>query len=242
MRPRLELSQDPNERGGSLRVVRILVVEDEARLRELIGRTLEADGYEVVLEGDGARGLTHAEAGGFDVIVLDLMLPTMSGLEISMRLRRRGVRSPILMLTARDTVDDRVAGLDAGADDYLVKPFAFAELTARIRALLRRNADPGGRELRVEDLVLDRARREAVRGGRRTELTAREFSLLEYLMRNAGRVLTRDQIIQAVWPREFDGGANVVDTYVHYLREKIDASPGRALIKTVRGVGYKLGS
>ena len=222
--------------------VRILVVEDEPRLRDLIERTLRREGYEVDATAHGAEGFERARAGGFDVILLDVMLPSMSGLEISMRLRRRGVRTPILMLTAKDTVDDRVAGLDAGADDYLVKPFAFAELSARIRALLRRQGDPeAATALKVADLVLDRVRREAVRGGRRTELTAREFALLEHLMRNAGRVLTRDQILQAVWPQGFEGGGNVVDTYVHYLRQKIDRPPAEPLLRTVRGVGYALG-
>ncbi len=222
--------------------MRILVVEDEARLRDLVSRTLRAEGYEVDAEGDGAQGFERARSGAYDLLLLDLMLPTMSGLEISMRLRRQGVRTPILMLTARDAVDDRVAGLDAGGDDYLVKPFAFAELSARIRALLRRRSgDARADTLRVEDLILDRVRREAVRGDRRTELTAREFALLEYLMRNAGRVLTRDQIIGAVWPNDFEGGSNVVDTYVHYLREKIDRPPAKALLRTVRGVGYALG-
>jgi DNA-binding response OmpR family regulator len=222
--------------------VRILVVEDEPRLRELIARTLRGEGYEVDAAGDGAEGFERAQAGAYDLVVLDVMLPTMSGLEISMRLRRKGVRTPVLMLTARDAVDDRVAGLDAGADDYLVKPFAFAELSARIRALLRRQGDPAGSAaLKVDDLVLDRVRREALRGGRRVELTAREFALLEYLMRNAGRVLTRDQILQAVWPADYQGNSNVVDTYVHYLREKIDVRPARPLLRTVRGVGYALG-
>ena len=222
--------------------MRILVVEDEARLRDLVERTLRREGYEVDAEGDGAAGFERARTGGYDLVLLDLMLPTMSGLEISMRLRRQGIRTPILMLTARDAVDDRVAGLDAGGDDYLVKPFAFAELSARIRALLRRQgADAKAAVLKVEDLVLDRVRREAVRGDRRTELTAREFALLEYLMRNAGRVLTRDQIISAVWPNDFEGGSNVVDTYVHYLREKIDKPPATPLLRTVRGVGYALG-
>lgn len=221
--------------------MRILVVEDEPRLRELITRTLRGEGYEVDAEGDGAAGFERALAGGYALLLLDLMLPTMSGLEISMRLRRRGVHTPILMLTARDSVDDRVAGLDAGGDDYLVKPFAFVELSARIRALLRRRGAGDADTLRVEDLVLDRVRREAVRGERRTELTAREFALLEHLMRNAGRVLSRDQIIAAVWPNDFEGGSNVVDTYVHYLREKIDRPPAKPLLRTVRGAGYALG-
>lgn len=223
--------------------MRILVVEDEPRLRELVERNLRGEGYQVDATGDGADAYERARTGAYDLVVLDVMLPRMSGLEISMRLRRQDVRTSILMLTARDAVDDRVAGLEAGADDYLVKPFAFAELTARVRALLRRLGDPSkASRLTVDDLVLDRIRREAVRGGRRTELTAREFSLLEYLMRNAGRVLTRGQIIQAVWPHDFEGGSNVVDTYVHYLREKIDRPPAKPLIRTVRGVGYTLGS
>ncbi len=218
------------------------MVEDEARLRDLIERTLRREGYDVDAEGDGADGFERARTSAYDLVLLDLMLPTMSGLEISMRLRRQGIRTPILMLTARDAVDDRVAGLDAGGDDYLVKPFAFAELSARIRALLRRQSEGAkAGALKVEDLVLDRVRREAVRGDRRTELTAREFALLEYLMRNAGRVLTRDQIISAVWPNDFEGGSNVVDTYVHYLRDKIDKPPAKPLLRTVRGVGYALG-
>ena len=222
--------------------MRILIVEDEPRLRALVERNLRREGYEVDATGDGAEGFERARTGDYDLVLLDVMLPTMSGLEISMRLRRQSVRTPILMLTARDAVDDRVAGLDAGADDYLVKPFAFVELSARIRALLRRQGDADGTQtLKVEDLTLDRVRREALRAGRRIDLTAREFALLEHLMRNAGRVLTRDQIISAVWSHDYDGGSNVVDTYVHYLREKIDKAPAKALIRTVRGVGYVLG-
>ncbi len=222
--------------------MRILLVEDEPRLRGLVQRALEAEGYEVDPVGDGADGYERARTGVYELVVLDIMLPTMSGLEISMRLRRQGVRTPILMLTARDAVDDRVAGLDAGADDYLVKPFAFAELLARVRALLRRHEGDGAEvALRVNDLVLDRLRHEAQRQDRRIELTAREFALLEYLMRNSGHVLTRDQIISAVWPLDFEGGSSVVDTYVHYLRDKIDRPPARPLIRTVRGVGYALG-
>jgi two-component system copper resistance phosphate regulon response regulator CusR len=169
------------------------------------------------------------------------MLPTMSGLEISMRLRRQKNATPLLMLTARDSVDDRVAGLDAGADDYLVKPFAFAELSARVRALLRRKGEDVAGTLRIGDLVLDRGKREATRGSRRIELTAREFALLELLMKNSGRVLARDQILAAVWPQDYDGASNVVDTYVHYLREKIDKKGAPPLIRTMRGVGYVMG-
>jgi DNA-binding response OmpR family regulator len=221
--------------------VRILVVEDEPRLRELLARNLVREGYAVEAVGDGFEGFERAKAAQFDLMVLDVMLPTMSGLEICMRLKRLKVSTPILLLTARDSVDDRVAGLDAGADDYLVKPFAFVELAARLRALSRRTS-PGDASLRVEDLVLDRARREATRGGRKIELTAREYLLLEHLMKNAGRVLTRDQILSAVWPEDYDGTSNVVDTYVHYLRDKIDSKGKQPLIRTVRGVGYSMGS
>ncbi|MCC6521226.1 MAG: response regulator transcription factor [Polyangiaceae bacterium] len=223
--------------------MRILVVEDETRLGDLIARSLRREGYDAELVGDGAEGFERARTGAFDLVVLDVMLPRMSGLEISMRLRRLGLPTRLLMLTARDAVDDRVAGLDAGADDYVVKPFALSELHARVRALLRREGEaPGGAVLRVDDLVLDRGRREARRGERRVELTSREFALLEHLMRNAGRILTRDQILVAAWPRDFEGGSNVVDTYVHYLREKIDRPPAKPLIRTIRGVGYALGS
>lgn len=220
--------------------MRILIVEDEPRLLELLARTLRGEGYEIDTSADGAEGFERIRACGYDLVLLDVMLPQMSGLEIAMRLRRQGVKTPILMLTARDAVDDRVAGLEAGADDYLVKPFAFVELSARVRALLRRQGTAGA-SLEVEDLVLDRGRHEARRAGQLTELTAREYALLEHLMKNRGRVLTRDQILAAVWPADFQGGANVVDTYVHYLREKIDKPPAAPLLRTVRGVGYVLG-
>lgn len=222
--------------------MRLLVIEDEARLSQLLVRNLQREGYQVEAVDDGFAGFERARQGAFDLIILDLMLPTMSGLEISMRLRRQKITTPLLMLTARDTVDDRVAGLDAGADDYLVKPFAFAELSARIRALLRRKANDGSDDtLELEDLVLHRARREATRGNRRIDLTAREFALLEHLMKNRGRVLSRDQILSAVWPEDYDGASNVVDTYVHYLREKIDKKGAKPLIRTMRGVGYAMG-
>ncbi|MBL9027999.1 MAG: response regulator transcription factor [Myxococcales bacterium] len=222
--------------------MRILVVEDEPRLRDLLARNLVREGYEVEAVGDGHEGFERARTAAHDLLVLDVMLPTMSGLEISMRLRRQKIAIPILMLTARDAVDDRVAGLDAGADDYLVKPFAFPELAARVRALLRRKADdPSSTALRVGDLVLDRMKREAARGSRRIDLTAREFSLLEYLMKNAGRVVSRDQILAAVWPDDYEGSSNVVDTYVHYLREKLEHRGSTPLIRTVRGVGYSMG-
>jgi DNA-binding response OmpR family regulator len=221
-------------------VTRVLVIEDEARLSELVDRALRAEGYEVATAEDGADGYAEARSGAYDAIVLDVMLPTMSGLEISLRLRRQGIHTPLLMLTARDTLEDRVAGLDSGADDYLVKPFAFEELLARLRALLRRRTGNGSHELRVDDLALDLVRHEVRRGNREVALTAREFALLEYLMRHRGHALSRDQIVDAVWPRDYAGGSNVVDTYVHYLRDKVDRPPAKPLIRTVRGVGYAL--
>jgi two-component system, OmpR family, response regulator len=221
--------------------VRVLVVEDEPRLLDLIARTLRNEGYTVDAFEDGVEAYERSRSGEYGLILLDVMLPTMSGLEISLRLRREGIEAPILMLTARETVSDRVAGLDAGADDYLIKPFAFDELLARMRALVRRTSAEDLTSLRVQDLTLDRPRHSARRGDRHVELTAREFALLEYLMRNSGQIVSRDQIIRAVWPQDFEGGSNVVDTYVHYLREKIDAGSAGALIRTVRGVGYVLG-
>jgi two-component system, OmpR family, response regulator len=222
-------------------VTRVLVIEDEPRLREVVARTLRADGYEVATAADGAEGYAEARSGAYDLIVLDVMLPTMSGLEISLRLRRLGMQTPLLMLTARDSLEDRVAGLDSGADDYLVKPFAFDELLARLRALLRRRTGSDSHELHVDDLVLDLVRHEVRRGRREVALTAREFALLEYLMRHPGHTLSRDQIVDAVWPRDYEGGSNVVDTYVHYLRDKVDRPPAKPLIRTVRGVGYAFG-
>ena len=222
-------------------MTRVLVIEDESRLREMITRTLRTEGYEVQSAGDGADGYLEARGNAYDAIVLDVMLPTMSGLEISLRLRRQGIDTPIVMLTARDALEDRVAGLDSGADDYLVKPFAFEELLARLRAVMRRRTDSTARELQIDDLQLNLVRHEVRRGKREVALTAREFALLEYLMRHPGHTLTRDQLVQAVWPRDYEGGSNVVDTYIHYLRDKVDRAPAKPLIRTVRGVGYAIG-
>jgi DNA-binding response OmpR family regulator len=222
-------------------MTRVVVIEDEARLRDLITRTLRQEGYDVLALEDGADGYAEARTGSYDAIVLDVMLPTMSGLEICLRLRRNGIDIPILMLTARDAVEDRVAGLDSGADDYLVKPFAFEELLARLRVMLRRRKEAAAAQLRVDDLELDLVRHEVRRGKREVPLTAREFALLEFLMRHPGHALSRDQLVHAVWPRDYQGGSNVVDTYIHYLRDKVDRAPARPLIRTVRGVGYALG-
>jgi len=220
----------------------ILVVEDEQRLARLLQRVLQDEGHTVHLAHDGATGLDMALHGDYDLAILDLMLPDLDGVEICRHLRAAGVRTPILMLTARGAVEDRVTGLNAGADDYLVKPFAMAELVARVNALLRRARGTDGPPtiLQVADLTLDLLRHEARRGGQVIELTPKEFALLEYLMRNPGRALTRSQIIDRVWQYDLDSLSNVVDIYIHYLREKIDRGFGRPLIKTVRGVGYKI--
>lgn len=222
--------------------MRVLVVEDEDRLVKLVARVLREERYDVDVAVDGVEGLAHALTADYDLVVLDVMLPGIDGIEICRTLRSRGIKVPILILTARDGVEDRVAGLDAGADDYLVKPFAFAELLARLRAISRRRQESDGtHELRVDDLVLDLVRHEARRAGRLIELTAREFALLEFLMRHPGQVLTRTQILDNVWSYDPELASNVVDTYVHYLREKVDRHEERKLLRTVRGVGYAIG-
>lgn len=219
----------------------ILVVEDEKRLANLVRRALEEERHVVDVSFDGAEALEMAQGTEYDLIVLDLMLPGIDGIEVCHRLRATHNPVRILMLTARDAIEDRVTGLEAGADDYLVKPFSFSELLARVKALSRRQVAAQAQEqLVVGDLVLDLAKREARRDGKSIELTAKEFQLLEYLMRNAGRVLTRTQILDHVWGYNFDSFSNVVDIYVHYLRNKIDRGFADPLIKTMRGVGYSL--
>ena len=220
----------------------VLVVEDERRLAQLIRRVLEEEGHTVDTAHDGDEGLTMALDASHDVIVLDIMLPGRDGISVCRELRQQKVDTPVILLTALDGVDDRVRGLDAGADDYLPKPFAFQELLARIRALGRRKVqarEPS--ELAVEDLVLDLRRRRAQRGRRTIELSPKEFSLLEYLMRNDGRVVTRTQILDHLWGYDYDSESNLVDVYVAYLRRKVDKGEERSLIRTVRGVGYALG-
>lgn len=219
----------------------ILVVEDERRLARLLQRVLEEQQHVVELAHDGDAAYELAAGGGFDLIILDIMLPGKDGVTITRDLRAANVGTPVLLLTARDAVEDRVRGLDAGADDYLVKPFAFDELLARVRALGRRPAEPLGTiHLRVGDLTLDLIRHEARRGGKIIELTAKEFALLEYLMRHAGQTVSRTQITDHVWRYDFDGETAIVDIYIHYLRNKVDRGFQRQLIQTVRGVGYAL--
>jgi DNA-binding response OmpR family regulator len=222
--------------------MRILIVEDEQRLAYLLRRVLLEERHTVDLALDGQKGLLLATAGSYDAVILDVMLPEVDGIEICRQMRAESVMSPVLMLTARGAVEDRVRGLNAGADDYLTKPFAMEELLARINALLRRRDRhfSAESELRVADLTLDLVRHEAQRADQIIELTAKEFALLEYLMRHPGQVLTRTQIIDAVWSYDSEALSNVVDIYIHYLRDKIDRGFSRSLIKTVRSVGYKI--
>jgi len=220
--------------------MRILVVEDEPGIARFIRQGLSEAGYAVDVASDGEEGLDYALAAPYDLLVLDILLPKMDGLRLLRELRERGMRTPVLLLTARDTVEDRVQGLDSGADDYLVKPFAFPELLARVRALLRRPPLQSNPVLRVGDLELDTVRREVRRAGRRIHLSPREFSLLEYMMRHPNQVLTRTQIAEHIWNFDFYPGSNVVDVYIGYLRRKIDRGFDRPLIHTVRGVGYRL--
>lgn len=220
--------------------MRVLVIEDEGKVASFIRRALEEEGYAVDHAADGRQGLDLGETGVYDLIVLDLMLPGLPGLEVLKTLRRQKVTSPVLILTARTQVDQKVRGLDAGADDYLTKPFAIEELLARTRALLRRGIGEVSGMLVVDDLVLNPATREVMRGGQRIELTAKEYGLLEYFMRNTGRVLTRPMIAEHVWNLDFDTFTNVIDVYVNYLRNKVDRGRPKKLIHTVRGSGYVL--
>jgi len=220
----------------------ILVVEDERRLAQVVRRVLEEEGHTVDLAYDGEEGLAMATDGSHDVIVLDVLLPGMNGVEVCQTLRRSRVDTPVLLLTALDSVDDRVRGLDAGADDYLPKPFAFQELLARLRALGRRKVQAREpTQIEVDGLTLDLRRRRAEREGRQIELSPKEFSLLEFMMRNEGRVVTRMQILDHIWGYDYATDSNLVDVYMAYLRRKVDRGNGRRLIRTVRGVGYALG-
>src|SRR5215217_6030312 len=220
--------------------MRILLVEDEEKVSRFITRGLEAERFAVDAVYDGASGLEYATTYSYDLIILDLMLPGLSGTEVLNSIRRTNNTVPILMLTARDAVRDKVENFEAGADDYLTKPFAFAELLVRVKALLRRGAVSRTSVLRIADLELDRLSQQVKRGGQRIDLTAKEYALLEYLMANAGRVLSRTMIIEHVWDESFDGVTNIVDVYVRHLRNKVDERHERKLIRTVRGVGYSV--
>jgi heavy metal response regulator len=220
--------------------MRILVVEDEPKIARFIKKGLTEEGYAVDVAKDGEEALAFARAAPYDLIVLDLMLPKIDGITVCRKLRKDDIEVSLLILTAKDSIEDRVLGLDAGADDYLVKPFAFAELLARIRALLRRPQAMSSNVLQVGDLVLDVQKHRVERGGVQVELTSRELSLLEYMMRNPCQVLTRTQIMEHVWNYDFYAGSNVVDVYIRYLRKKIDEGHDDKLIKTMRGVGYSI--
>ena len=220
--------------------VRVLVVDDEPQLRRALERALKLEGYEVELAGDGEQALGSVASTPLDAIVLDVLMPKRDGLEVCRELRARGDRTPILMLTARDAVQDRVDGLDAGADDYVVKPFALEELLARLRALLRRTNGDAGERLSYADLTLDPATREVERGGRPVQLTKTEFVLLEHLMRHPRLVLSRSQLFEAVWGYDFGPRSNSLEVYIGYLRRKTEEGGESRLIQTVRGVGYSL--
>jgi heavy metal response regulator len=220
--------------------MRILIVEDDAALSSFIRKGLEAEHHAVDTANDGEQGRAMALEFDYDLVVLDLNLPGVDGLSILKSVRQRKTSMPVMILTARGRVEDRVLCLDTGADDYLVKPFSFLELSARARALLRRSHLPSESVLTVRDLSLDRVQRKVERAGRHIELTTKEFALLEYLMRNAGRRLTRAMIIEHVWNLTFDSTTNVVDVYINYLRRKVDDGFSPSLIHTVRGVGYQI--
>ena len=220
--------------------MRVLVVEDEVKMAGLLERGLEEEGYAVDVAPDGVSAVWMGTEHAYDVVVLDLMLPDTDGFGVCRELRAAGRWSPVLMLTARDAVSDRVTGLDAGADDYLTKPFSFAELLARLRALQRRGGSKRPAVLTVDDLTVDPATHRVTRGGVSIDLTRKEFALLEYFARHADEVLSRTRLIEHVWDYAFEGDSNVVDVYVRYLRTKIDRPFGRDSLETVRGAGYRL--
>ena len=220
--------------------MRILIVEDEKKIAEFIKRGLKEENYAVDAAFDGLEGLRMAEENPYDLVILDIMLPGMDGLTLCAKLRAKGFTSPIMMLTAKDLVEDKVKGLDSGANDYLTKPFAFEELLARVRALLRKTPDQPSTTLKTGDLDLDLLTHKAFRAGRELILSAKEFALLEYLVRNQGAIVTRTMISEHVWDINFDTATNVIDVYINYLRRKIDDGRAKKLIHTVRGKGYIL--
>ena len=230
------LTQHPTETKEQMR---ILVIEDEKRIGEFVARGLESAGYTVESADDGASGLERMHATDYDLIILDLMLPDMDGLKVLEKIRNRTTSPPVLILSALGAVDDRVKGLERGADDYLGKPFSFTELLARVRALLRRG-QPTPERLQVGELTLDCIRRKVTRSGEPIDLAPKEFSILEYLMRNRGRPLSRTMIVEHVWDMDYDGLTNIVDVYIRHLRSKVDDRWPLKLIHTVRGVGYMI--
>jgi DNA-binding response OmpR family regulator len=221
--------------------MRILIVEDDSRIARFVAKGLREQAYAVDVATNGEDALDRAAINTYDLAILDVMIPPPDGFEVCRQLRKSGLPFPILMLTARDTTDDRVRGLDTGADDYLTKPFEFRELLARLRALLRRSGELRPNRIEVEDLVLDTAAQRAARGGRQISLTTKEYALLEYLARNAGRVVGREEISEHVWDETFDPFSNTIEVYMNRLRHKIDEHEARALIHTRRGAGYMLG-
>jgi DNA-binding response OmpR family regulator len=220
--------------------MRLLLIEDEKKVAEFVARGLRAERFAVDVSHDGQNGWEFASTYHYDLIILDLMLPTLSGTEVLKRIRRHSSQVPILILTARDGTAEKVENFEAGADDYLTKPFAFAELLVRVKALLRRGVTDRPNVLRVADLEVDRLAQQVKRAGKRIELTSKEYSLLEYLVANAGRVLSRTMIIEHVWDESFEGLTNIVDVYVRHLRSKVDVMHPCKLIRTVRGVGYSV--
>jgi DNA-binding response OmpR family regulator len=221
--------------------MKILLVEDEKKVANLIKKGFEEDGLAVDTAGDGEEAMKMLEGNDYDLIILDIMLPGKDGVEILKDIRSRGIGRPIMMLTAKDTTSDKVKGLDAGADDYITKPFAFEELLARVRVLLRRgNAIEKAMPIQIHDLIIDPVTRKVTRGDREMELTTKEYGLLEYMARNKNRILTRTMIAENVWEYQFDSLTNIIDVYINYLRRKVDKDFQKKLIQTVRGVGYMI--
>ncbi|HNW44331.1 MAG TPA: response regulator transcription factor [Elusimicrobiales bacterium] len=222
--------------------MRVLIAEDEKKIAEFIKRGLREEGYAADIAPTGHDALTLAEENPYDLLLLDVMLPGLDGVEVCSRLRAAGFTAPIMMLTAKDRVEDKVKGLDSGANDYLTKPFAFEELLARVRALLRAKPSEASNILRAGDIELNLPAHKALRSGKELDLSAKEFSLLEYLVRNKDRIVTRTMIAEHVWDINFDTGTNVIDVYINYLRRKLEKNPAKKIIRTVRGKGYLLKS